>query len=256
MESTLATEGIQLDGQILSGEDRFGVWKTTGELDGWWSSPEPKGENISRTSADGDYDLPVDYEARYITLSGSLRARNHETQHAAINRFTALVRRRSLLQVDGHGDTQWANVVRAGAFKMEPRTGTYSVWQARVKAPDPCKYGRAQDFVRTNGDVIVYHGGNYDAYPSIVVRGTAANGYHINGPGGKQYKVSRALMPGVPHRIEFKDGLLRVDGMLVPNGSPRSDVWPVPPGEDITFTVNVTNGGTAEGTITVTDTYI
>lgn len=252
----MAIESIILDGQILSGEDRFGKWKTTGSIDGWWSSPEPKGENVGREGSDGDYDLPVDYEARYVTLTGSLRASSHEMQHEAINRFTALVRRRARLQVIGHGAPQWANVVRASGFKMEPLTDTYSQWQARVKAPDPRKYGNTQNFTRTNGSVEVFHRGNFDAHPTIVVRGSAANGYRINGPGGKQYRVSRALVTGVPHRIEFNDGLLRVDGNLVPNGVDRADVWPILPGQATAFDVNVLSGGTAEATITVTDTYI
>ena len=102
----------------------------------------------------------------------------------------------------------------------------------------------------------VFHRGNYNALPTVVVRGSAANGYRLNGPGGLQYKVTRALVSGVPHRIEFTDGRLRVNGTVVATGADSADVWPVPPGQSVDFDINVLSGGTAEATITITDTYI
>ena len=121
---------------------------------------------------------------------------------------------------------------------------------------NPRKFGDSRDFVRTNGTVSVFHRGNYNALPTVVVRGSAANGYRLNGPGGLQYKVSRALVTGIPHRIEFTDGRLRVNGTVVATGADSADVWPVPPGQSVDFDINVLSGGTAEATITITDTYI
>jgi hypothetical protein len=160
------------------------------------------------------------------------------------------------LTVAGHGSVQWADAKRNSGVKFTPVTDTFAQWQVRLKCPDPRKFGNSADFVRTNGTVSVFHRGNYDALPTVVVRGSAANGYRLNGPGGKQYKVSRALVTGIPHRIEFTDGRLRVNGTVVPTGVDSADVWAVPAGQAVDFDINVLSGGSAEATITITDTYI
>lgn len=259
----MATESIILDGQILSGEDRFGKWKTTGSLDGWWSSPEPKGDDTSRPNADGDYDTPIDYESRYVTLTGSLRAKSHEMQHEAINRFTALVRRKGRLQIIGHGSAQWADVVRASGFKMEPLTDTYSQWQARVKAPDPRKFGKVHVEELTGGrSRSLYHYGNTEAAPLVEVRGPITGGYQINSNDGRVFRVNSGIASGARHTIDMNDGLLRVNGRVQAGLVGQADVWKIPPGL-------LPSGGTLNmalrpdvvsetpvGSVYITDTYI
>lgn len=251
----MATENIILDGQKLGGEDHHGVWTVSG-LDGWWSSPEPKGENVARENADGDFDLPVDYEARYITITGSLRAKNHEAQHQAINRFTALVRKTARLQVLGHGAAQWVHVKRASGFKMEPITDTYSQWQARVKAPDPRKFGDAHVFVASVGaNVSAFHRGNYDATPHLVVAGNMPGGYVITLK-GQVFTVTQPLMPGQPHSIDYGDGRLRIGGAIVHGGIGYGFTPLVTPGGATVLAIAPRTTGTATATLTLLDTYI
>ena len=247
-------ELITWAGRTLSGSDRFGEWAVTGELEGWWDSPEVKGETADRPNADGEYDLPVYNEARLITINGTLRAKSHAQLHDAGNFLTGPISGR--LTVAGHGSSQWADAKRNSGVKFTPVTDVFAQWQVRLKCVNPRKFGNARDFVRTNGTVSVFHRGNYNALPTVVVRGSAANGYRLNGPGGLQYKVTRALVTGIPHRIEFTDGRLRVNGTVVATGADSADVWPVPPGQSVDFDINVLSGGTAEATITITDTYI
>ena len=249
----MVAEQITWAGRTLNGSDRFGEWVTTG-LEGWWDSPDPKGETAERPNADGDYDLPVYNQARLITVGGNLHADSHTKLHEAMNFFTGPMRGR--FAVTGHGSTQWADAVRNSGVKFTPVTDVFAQWQVRLKCVNPRKFGNSQDFVRTNGTVSVFHRGNYNALPTVVVRGSAANGYRLNGPGGLQYKVTRALVSGIPHRIEFTDGRLRVNGTVVATGADSADVWPVPPGQSVDFDINVLSGGTAEATITITDTYI
>lgn len=246
---------ILLDGKVLEGTDMYGEWGVH-TFEGWWDSPDVKTEQIERPGADGDFDSPVYYQARYPTLTGIFIANSEALMFEGMNRFSGLLRQRGRLQVVGYGVPQWADVKRASGLVITPQTDRVCLWQARVKAPDSRKYGKSQDFVRTNGVVSVFHRGNYDAKPTVVVRGSAPGGYRLNGPGGKQYKVTRALVTGIPHRIEFNDGRLRVDGNLVSTGVDSADVWPVPPGQNVDFDINVNSGGTAEATITITDTYI
>lgn len=248
----MANESIILDGQKLTGEDHFGIWKTTG-LDGWWSSPEPKGENVAREGSDGDFDLAVYYDARYPTLTGTLRARSHEQQHQAINRFTALVRKKSRLQVIGHGPAQWADVVRASGFKMEPLTDTLTQWQAKVKAPDPRKYGEVNRFTSPSGaTTLLFHRGNYDAWPSFTITGNMP-GYTLR-IGGRAYTVLRPLTSG-SHVVNFRDGRLRVNGTPVSGGVGTANLTPIPPGSGANFQLEPVSGS-GSASITVYDTYI
>ncbi len=240
-------------GRTLSGSDRFGNWAAT-EVEGWWDSPDTKGDSEDRPNADGEFDLPVYNQARLVTISGHLRTEGHGQMHEAMNYLTGPMSGR--LSVAGHGVVQWADMKRNSGVKFTPVTDTFAQWQVRLKAVDPRKYGNTKDFIRTNGIVSTFHRGNYDAHPTVIVRGSAANGYRLNGPDGKQYRVTRALDAGIAHRIEFNDGLLRVDGNLVSTGVDQADVWPIPSGQSVDFDINVLNGGTAEATITVTDTYI
>lgn len=249
----MAAESIILDGQALTGTDHFGEWSTT-SLDGWWSSPEPKSEDVSRENADGDFDLPVDYEARYVTITGSLQAKNHEMQHAAINRFTALVRQRARLQVIGHGAAQWIDVKRASGFKMEPVTDTYAQWQARVKAPIPSKYGERQRFTIPSGTTVaVFHRGNYDAWPAFTVTGNMPEGYWLY-VGGKGFRVTRPLTSG-SHAIDYRDGRLRVNGSFVAGGLSSAALAPITPGASTQVRLDAVSG-TGSAALTVYDTYI
>lgn len=258
----MATESIILDGQMLSGTDRFGEWTTTG-LDGWWSSPEPKGGDSSRPNADGDFDTPVKYEARYITITGSLRAKSHELQHHASDRFTGLVRTRARMQVVGHGDPQWVDVVRASALKMEPVTDTYAKWQVRLKAPDPRKFGKVHIEELTGGrSRSLYHYGNTEAAPLVEIRGPITGGYQINSNDGRVFRVNSGIASGARHTIDMNDGLLRVNGRVQAGLVGQADVWKIPPGL-------LPSGGTLNmalrpdvasetpvGSVYITDTYV
>lgn len=250
----MAVESIILDGQILSGEDRFGKWKTTGDLEGWWSSPEPKGEEAAREAADGDFETPVYYQARYVTITGSLRSADHERQHQAMNRFSALVQRKSRLQVAGHGSSQWADVVRASALKMVPITDTYAQWQVRVKARDPRKYGESNRFATPSAVTIpVFHRGNYDAWPVFTITGNMPSGYGL-WLGGRGFLVTRPLTSG-SHVVNYRDGRLRVGGSFISGGVGTANLNSIPPGSGSSFQL-VPVSGSGAATIDVFDTYI
>lgn len=228
-------------------------------FEGWDDGVEVRRSAVARPSSHGAFDESGYLDARVVSLSGTCVADSPRKLMQYKHRLTGLLAGGQMgrVQVQRPGEVLWADC-RLGAkplFQEKGGSGQAS-FHLQLWCPNPRKFGDTEEFTRTNGTVDVFHRGNFDAHPTIVVRGSAANGYRINGPGGKQYKVSRALVSGIPHRIEFKDGLLRVDGALVSSGVDRADVWPVPPGQMTTFDVNVLNGGSAEATITVTDTYI
>jgi hypothetical protein len=248
----LVAELIMLDGQILNGSDRLGDWKTN-SLVGWWDSPDPKGDDVERSQADGDFDLEVFYQARYITITGRLLARSHDDLHHSMNRFSALVQKQARLQVSGHGHTMWADVKRASGLTITPSTDTFAQWQVRLKAPNPRKYGDTQTFAFTGtGELFQY--GNYRASPVFTISGNAPLGYTINGEHGEEYKVTTALVPGAPHTINFANARLRIGSTLTSNGNGAADVWDTAAGSISRYIF--TSAGSVSVTATVTDTFI
>lgn len=226
---------------------------------GWDDGVDMRLEKTVRPQAHGAFNLPGYQDGRVVALTGHALAESNRYLRSIRNRFTGTLADGDEGQVivDRDGDIQWANG-RLATKPMFTEIGGNDIasFQMQLWFPDARKYGKARDFVRTNGTVSAFHRGNTKAYPTIVARGSAANGYRINGPGGLQYRVSRALVTGIPHRIEFNDGGLRVNGIRVSTGVDQGDVWPVPSGLPVDFDINVISGGTVEGTVTVTDTYI
>jgi hypothetical protein len=252
----LATELIILDGQTLNGADRLGDWKTN-SLEGWWDSPEPRGEEAERPQADGDFDLEVFYKARYVTITGRLRAETHEALHQGMNRFSALVQKRARLQVSGHGPAQWADVRRASGLSIAPVTDTFAHWQVRLKAVDPRKFGDLNTFTATPGaPTTVYHRGNYPALPKITVMGDTPNGYTLT-VNGWSYTVSVPLVAGSPHVIDYNDGRLRIGGAVVQNSLGTTNTEYVWPGQSEQFSISrTTPAGSPVATMEVLNTYI
>jgi hypothetical protein len=246
----LVAELIMLDGQILNGSDHLGDWKTS-SFDGWWDSPDAKSQDVERDQADGDHDLDVFYQSRYVTIPGRLAASSHETLHLGMNRFTGLVQKRARLQVSGHGPTVWADVKRASGISIVPVTDKFAQWQLRLKAPDSRKFGDFESFAIAAGTPVgVHHRGNYDASPLFRVHGPTV-AYTITGPDGEEYTVTGGLGGGNEHVIDFNDGLLRVNGVITAAVVPKAELWKVPAGQKVTATLSAGNAH-----IELLDTYI
>ncbi|MDJ0321824.1 hypothetical protein [Pseudarthrobacter sp. PS3-L1] len=246
---------IQWAGRTLSGSDRHGVW-TSEVPDGWWDSPDTKGEIVSRTNKDGDYILPIYNQARLVTFNGLLRAKSHEKLHQAGIFLTGAMTGRA--QVTDHGPTQWADAVRAGKIRFTPITDTLASWQVPLRCPDPRKYGEESKFtIPSLVSVTAYHRGNAPAYPSFVVAGSMPGGYTLT-VGGSQFKVTEPLISGVSHGITFADGRLRIRGAVVHGGVGTAETPGIAAGTMPTVYLEPAAGstGTATAFMTLTDTYI
>jgi hypothetical protein len=250
----LASELITWAGRTLSGSDRFGDWVTQADkFDGWWDSPDPKGEVVERPYADGDYDLPVYNQARLITVGGNLHAKSHAQLHEAMTFLTGPMRGR--FTVAGHGSTQWADAVRNSGVKFTPVTDTLAQWQVRLKCPDPRKYGASRTIPLVTGSYVdLFHRGNYNASAAVSVTGNAPGGYTVREPGGVYYEVTGSLSPGETHTIDFRTGIFRINGYIVAGETGVSDIWYIEPG--VNKPMKITSSGTVNATATVVDTYI
>jgi hypothetical protein len=252
----LAGKRITLDGQVLEGFDEYGEWGVH-TFEGWWDSPEPKERQVERpVGSDGDMDTPVDYKARYPTLTGIFIADSEAKMFEGMNRFSALLQQPSTLEVVGYGRTQWATVKRASGLVITPRTDRVCIWQARVKADDPRKYGASRTFaVATGSPVTAFHRGTYPASPSFIIRGSMPGGYTIT-VDGWNYTVTKPLVTGFPHRIDYNDGDLYVNGTLTQNSLGNTNLRTIPPGPGVGVGLYPVSTGSGSADMTVWDTYI
>jgi hypothetical protein len=247
-------ELITWAGRTLSGSDRFGEWAVTGELEGWWDSPEIKGETQDRPYQDGEFDLPVYNQARIITINGNLRAKSHQQLHEAGDFLTGPISGR--LTVTGHGSARWADAKRNSGVKFTPVTDVFAQWQVRLKCVDPRKFGESKTIaVATGSPVSAFHRGNYNAMPSFIIRGDMPGGYTIT-VNGWNYTVTSALVTGAPHRIDYNNGRLYRNGVLSQGNLGNTNTTPIPPGQSVAVGLYPVTTGSGSADMTITDTYI
>lgn len=250
---------VTVDGRELNSPDRFGEWKILGEVDGWFDAPAKKNRGEARDTADGDYGADEFYGIREITLSGRLKAVNHDMAHEAEEWLKSMFLDGSgIMRVHGHGPGQWATVKQNGIIRcrIEPGTDDRLVWQLPLKAEDPYKYGEKRTFSGTVGTPFnVHQRGFRRAWPFITVSGSMPGGYEIT-LGGNLIEVTRAVTTGNPHTIDTRTGILRVNGSVVTNGLGIAELFQVNPGLPQSAYSLPKTTGTGTVTFSVTDTYI
>jgi len=250
-------EMITLDGFPLTGTTRDGEWKRLGELEGWFDSPDPKRANAPRDRGDGNYRTEINYESRLITFNGRVESKNHEYLHQAASIVTALPGRgQKQFIVDGHGPTQWATVDPRGKVAVTFPTDTRMEFQIPLEAIDPFKYGEWRKFAASVGsDVAVFHRGNDDAVPYVVVSGSMPGGYTLS-HAGSSVVVTEPLISGSPHTIDYRKRRLYKGGAPVRGGLSTASYAVVKSGQRDTFSITPGTTGTATATMTLYDTYI
>lgn len=252
----MSEQRITWAGRTLHGADRFGQWTTLSTV-GWDETPETKGDEEERANADGALDLPVRFGARLITHTGHLHTLSHDLMHDAMHHFNGAMTGRH--QVEGHGPTLWANARRKGSPRFDIVTDTFVQWQVQLRAVDPRKYGHARTFTAAvNAPTQVFHRGNYPAIPDdVIVRGDMPGGYTI-GLDGWGYQVSVPLVNAQPHRIDYRTGILYVNGVITQNSVGNTNLTTVRPGIEIGVGLGLfpLAGGTGSMEMTIPDTYI
>lgn len=251
----MADEHITWGARTLSGVDRFGRWVVTDGLENWWGSPDTRGDTEDRPDADGELDLPVYNQARLLTLQGHLHGKNHDLLHEAGKFLSSSMFGR--FKVQGHGPTLWADGRRNSGFLFNPVTDTFAQWQVRIKFVDPRQYGDTRTWSASVGSnaVDIFHRGNYGAVPRFVVAGSMPGGYRLTIK-GQIFTVTRPLVSGQPHSIDYGTGRLRVNGVIVPGGLGWGFKPLITPGIATALSIEPITTGTATVTLTLTDTYI
>lgn len=181
--------GAELNADITLGDHVFNTidsddiaWFITG-ISGWLNAPEPEFPEVSRgIQGDGDYDVSGRYQARFITLTGSILVPSRASVPLAQEKFSTMV-----------------DLVRKGAwlkFKENPTKAVFvrisgmpmiDVVNPRgrmdfsigLKAADPIKYEWNAD--RSDGYFVAnVKASNYDGSESGVVTINNSGNYDVS----------------------------------------------------------------------------
>lgn len=134
---------IVFNGLILNTIDVDGVVWVCTDIKGWWESPDPDVPDIERGYGDGSYSVRGRYQARQITLEGSILVQNRSMVAAARDK---LIRAANLVYTDG-----WLKVgtspIMASKVRLSGRPQIETVntrgrtnFSIGLRAPDPTKY--------------------------------------------------------------------------------------------------------------------
>lgn len=229
-------KSVILDGQILHGLDQYGWWQVN-TIEGWDESPPDKTNTEERPLADGDYDAPVRYGSRLVTLAGRLVAKTPQQAFLARERLAALLREPGTFQVDNLGKTRWATAQR-GRIRPGALRGRLLTFQAEIRFPDPRKFDQEYTVPGSSATAAsVFHWGTHPAWQVVTVTGSSGGGYTLT-LNGQSVAVTQALVTGTPHVLDYRTGILRVGGSVVRGGLATANFSPINPGMPQTMSIN------------------
>ncbi|PZE66889.1 hypothetical protein DEI83_06155 [Curtobacterium sp. MCBD17_021] len=245
--------------EFRGGEGFDGFYISPNGLVGWDDSPEVRFDSIDRENGDGEFEAPVYYGARVLTVSGFCYADSSEQLGVYRDRLMGIVANTTRVEVTLHGRTTYGQGAMAAASKFEVDIpGRRAAYQFSRRFPDPYKYGQlhTSDTAVGGGDsVTVLHYGNTWATSLLTITGTDPDGYTIVGPGGRRVDITAPLTANAPHTFDTATGLLRVGGSIRYGALGRADLWRTAAGRPTTVGI----GGTSSSTklvATTRDTYI
>jgi hypothetical protein len=91
--------------------------------------------------------------------------------------------------------------------------------------------------------------------PSFIVRGDMPGGWTLT-VNGWNYTVTKPLVSGAPHRVDYNNGRLFVNGTLSQGNLGNTNTTPIPPGQSVGVGLYPNSTGTGSADMTITDTYI
>jgi len=235
-----------------------------GGLDGWDGTPPVRVQADDIPNGHGAFDVPAYFQGRVMTLAGWIEAPNARQFEQAKSWVRSAVRpdQKAPMIVDSSGLVLSATVKLGGDVVIRDKESLREdQWKADYEiplfAPDPLKYGQRNQFsMASDGAYLdIFHRGDFTAYPTVVISGSAANGYELRHPDGAVYQVDKPLVTGISHEVDMRTGLLRVGGVVDMVGVTGASLWHVPPGTYHQMKVRPLSGGTATAVCYVTDTY-
>jgi hypothetical protein len=251
-EDVVRMGGIDFHG----GEGFDGFYMGAEGLVGWDDSPDVRFDAIQRENADGDYDVPVYFGARVVTVSGFCYAKSSAELGVYRNRLMGVPAGSTRVTATVHGLTTFADGSMAAASKFQVDIpGRRAAYQFSRRCVNPKRYGGLNESVSAgDGTFTTSHYGNARAATKFIVAGTGDR-WRITGPGGRSVLVTQRLYDGHPHVYDMLTGQLSIEGAVQYGGVDTADSWTIPPGRTLQHTLSV-SGGSATATALTYDTYI
>lgn len=248
--------------QFLGGEGTEGFFIAQDGLRGWDDGVDMRMDLQLRPQSPGAFDAPSFPGARMIELQGDCVAATPAQMRHFSRRLSGLLAggERGRFTVQEEDLTLWADVRRLDKPDFRQRVWGYvAEFSIQFVAVDPKRYGDRQDFTRPQYQAFsAWHYGNATASPVYVIDGDLPNGYELQGPNGRRFRVTLPVQPGYPHSIDMLTGLLRIGGAVSTSGGiVYADTWRIAAGQQVTQRLAPIGGvGTATLTAQVTDTYL
>lgn len=233
------TLSVRVRAAVFDGSTPEGFGFKIVDFEGWNDSVDVRRERIEIPNAHGDFDLPGLRGSRVTRMSGFCRSESLRQQQWHRSVLTGLLADGDAdrVVVEESGETQWANVRLATRPTFERNSfSKYADWELALWAANPRKFGETRTFGPASS-ISAYHFGNFPAAPVLTVAGSSAGGYTINGPAGRTFVVTHALVSGQPHTIDMATGRLTVNGAVVTGGIATARTWAVPPGTKVAMSV-------------------
>ncbi|RLP74347.1 hypothetical protein D9V32_13445 [Mycetocola tolaasinivorans] len=238
-------------GGLVFGDDRGLVIAPNDGFKGWWDGGAFRSERSTRPLGHGSFDAPGFMEARVVSISGAILARDPEDFEQLRTELMSVLNDGELgrIIVEYEGKTLWADCrlvsARASQNSQDESSGDFLI---QIECPDPRKYGETRSF---DGVTPAFHRGNAPAWPQFTVRGSTPGGYTITGPGGRRFVVTAALTSSQVHTIDMSTGILRINGAIVYGGTGRADLWSIPGGARVSHQISA--GGSLVTTVVDTE---
>lgn len=242
----ILADGILLDG--TEGRPKYTLESVSGLL----SSPGVKGDQRTRPSAHGDFDMRRFRGARLVRARGLVHSDSAYGQERDIGALSSVFAEgRSgpvTVQTASGGFTFTAGVADEPEIEVLV-PGRVARYQLVLRAPNPRLYGGRRS--ASGASVTVHQYGNFPAHPVIEVAGPRSAPYTITGPGGEVITVTQTLTSSQTHRIDLATGALYRNGARQLGGMTHYKSWTVPPGGQVSAEIS-----SGSMTVHVTDTYI
>jgi hypothetical protein len=136
-------EDIILNDFVFNTVDEYGVLWIITDIQGWWSPPAPEMPDIKRGWADGSYDVKGRYNARDLTLEGSILCTDPSLAAEARRRLVAqinLVRQGGWLKTNENPTkASWVRLSGEPNFETVNARGRIN-FSIGLRAADPIKY--------------------------------------------------------------------------------------------------------------------
>ncbi|RFA12169.1 hypothetical protein B7R22_17220 [Subtercola boreus] len=227
--------------------DAIGFHVNPDGFTGWNDGVDVRRDEIAIPNGHGALEVPSYLTQRIVSVEGYCLAENPRRLGWWRGRLVGLMARAAQqFSAEEFGHLQYAQGSVAVKPRFSPDGGTAQAdYQISFWFAKPQIYGELNKFEHPTAasplELVTTHYGNHDAHAEFILAGNAPS-YRVAGPGGRNYLVSRAMVPGHDHHVDMRTGRLTIDGVVQQLAVDIGQTWPNPPGVQVTQTLHLSSG--------------